>query len=120
MKRAPLAIMPLLAASPLGAAESASGPGWLNLVLLLIVMGLLLVGAWAARKYGPVAGVRKNLGVELLGRVPLNQKSGLALVRAGSQVMVLGLTAERISLLKEMPLSEFKAAIEQEEQGGQP
>ncbi|OPZ59861.1 MAG: Flagellar biosynthesis protein, FliO [Deltaproteobacteria bacterium ADurb.Bin510] len=120
MKPVALATLLLLAASPVWAAQAADGPGWLNLVLLLIVMGLLLVGAWAARKYGPVAGVRKNLGVELLGRVPLNQKSGLALVRAGNQVMVLGLTAERISLLKEMPLSEFKESLEQDAQAGQP
>ena len=58
-----------------------------------------------------------GLGVEVLGQVPLNQKAGLALARAGTQVMVLGLTAERISLLKEMPLSEF--ALEETVQAGE-
>ena len=114
MKRLCLSIMLLLLAMPALAADGPTGPSWLNILMLVIVMGLLLAGAWAAKKYGPVAGVKKTMGIEVLGQVPLNQKAGIALVKTGNQVMVLGLTSERISLLKEMPLSEF--TLEQADQ----
>jgi len=100
-------LMLLLLAAPAYAADGPAGPSWLNILMLVIVMGLLMAGAWAAKKYGPVAGVKKTMGIEVLGQVPLNQKAGIALVKTGNQVMVLGLTSERISLLKEMPLSDF-------------
>ena len=117
MKRSLLTTVLVLSAGPACAATAAAGPGWFSIFVLLIVMGLLMVGAWAARKYGTEAGGKEALGLEELGQVPVNQKAGLALVRAGTQVMVLGLTAERISLLKEMPLSEF--ALEETVQAGE-
>ena len=75
---------------------------WDNFAMLAIVLGLLIALAWGLKKYGPVAGVKQNLNLEVLGQVPLNQRSSLALVRAGKQVLLLGVSQSNVSLLKEM------------------
>lgn len=81
-------------------------------ILVVIVFGLFAL-AWALKKYGPVARVKKSLGLDILGQVALNTKANLALVRVGKSVLLVGVTQNNISLIKDLEHSEFEKAIDE-------
>jgi len=80
-------------------------------VLIIIVFGLFAL-AWALKKYGPVARVKRSLGMDILGQVALNTKANLALVRVGKSILLVGVTQNNISLIKDLEQGEFEKAID--------
>lgn len=80
--------------------------------LMVIVAGLFLL-AWALKKYGPVARVKKSLGLNVLGQVALSAKANLALIRVGKSILLVGVTQNNISLIKDLEEGEFEKAIEE-------
>ena len=80
--------------------------------LIIIVFGLFAL-AWALKKYGPVARVKKSLGLDILGQVALNTKANLALVRVGKSILLVGVTQNNISLLKDLEQGDFEKAFDE-------
>jgi len=81
-------------------------------MLIILVLGLFAL-AWALKKYGPVARVKKSLGLDILGQVALNTKANLALVRVGKSILLVGVTQNNISLIKDLEQGEFEKAIDE-------
>jgi flagellar biogenesis protein FliO len=80
--------------------------------LMVIVVGLFLL-AWGLKKYGPVARVKKSLGLNVLGQVALSAKANLALIRVGKSILLVGVTQNNISLIKDLEEGDFEKAIEE-------
>jgi len=98
----------------LAAAQADTGAvGFRSVLILVIVVAGLFVLAWALKKYGPTARVKKSLGLDVLGQVALNAKANLALVRVGTSVVLIGVTQNNITMIKELEQSEFDKAIDE-------
>jgi flagellar protein FliO/FliZ len=104
---------------PLLAAEAgAMSTGLRAAASLLLVIGLMFALAWAVRRYGPVARVRKSLGLDVLGQVAVGNRASLALIRVGRSVLLIGVTASAVTLLKDMQEGDFEHSLSQY-QGGE-
>lgn len=89
-------------------------------VVLVGTIAALFALAWAARKYGPYAKVKKALGLDILGQMPVGAKAHLALVRVGKSILLLGVTQNQVSLIKDLKAGDFEetiAGIEKQEGG---
>lgn len=80
----------------------------LGVVLTLLVM----LARWARRRgVGGTVGGRTGVEVELLSRRALSRGSALHVVRVGEQVLVLGVTDQQVSVLRELdPVPALAAA----------
>jgi flagellar biogenesis protein FliO len=67
--------------------------------------------AWALKTYGPTARIRKSSGLDIMGQMPLNPKAGLALVRAGKTMLLLGVTQNQVNLIKDLGEDGFEKAL---------
>ena len=104
----------LLVSLPLHAAESGMASTGLRAVLsLMLVIGLLFALAWALKRYGPMAKVKKSFGLDILGQVSLGARVNLALIRVGKSILLIGVTANTVSLLKDMDEGEFEKSLSQ-------
>ena len=74
-------------------------------VLFIIILGAF---AWALKTYGPAARIRKSSGLDIVGRVPLGPKAGLALVRVGKNLLLLGVTQDQVNLVKDLGDESFE------------
>ncbi|MBN2297496.1 MAG: flagellar biosynthetic protein FliO [Deltaproteobacteria bacterium] len=101
--------------NPVFAAEQADAGavGYRAIFILVIVVAGLFVLAWALKKYGPTARVKRSLGLDVLGQVALNAKANLALIQVGKSVVLIGVTQNNISVIKELEQSEFDKAIDE-------
>jgi flagellar biosynthesis protein FliP len=62
------------------------------LAALAFVLGLIAIAVWAMKRLGAGGlGARNRLPVEVVQRLPLGPKSGLAVVRVGEKVMVVSM-----------------------------
>lgn len=62
------------------------------LAALAFVLGLIAIAVWAMKRVGAGGlGARSRLPVEVVQRLPLGPKSGLAVVRVGEKVMVVSM-----------------------------
>jgi flagellar protein FliO/FliZ len=79
-----------------------------SLLRVVVSLGLVLALLWVAARYlaRSRAGSSAGVDVDVLARVPLAQKSSLAVVRLGEQALVLGITESRVELLTSAPVSE--------------
>ncbi len=106
----------LIVAGPLFAAENQVDViGFRTMSMLILVLAVLVIAAWAVKRFGPVAQVRKNLGLEVMGQVPLNARSSLALVRAGKSLLLVGVSQNNLTLLKD--LGEDLSILAEREEG---
>ena len=80
-------------------------------VVLIGTITALFALAWAARKYGPYAKVKKALGLDILGQMPVGSKAHLALVRVGKSILLLGVTQNQVSLIKDLKEGDFEETI---------
>jgi flagellar protein FliO/FliZ len=104
----------LLFSLPLQAAESGMASTGLRAVLsLLLVIALMFALAWAIKRYGPIAKVKKSLGLDILGQVSLGTRVNLALIRVGKSTLLIGVTANQITLLKDMDEGDFEKSLSQ-------
>ncbi|MBN1635914.1 MAG: flagellar biosynthetic protein FliO [Deltaproteobacteria bacterium] len=91
--------------------EPLAGVGLKAFSILLIIIVVLFAGAWALKRYGPVARVRKSLGLDILGQVALSTKATLALVKVGSSILLLGVTSNSVSLVKDLGEGNFEQTL---------
>jgi flagellar biosynthetic protein FliO len=85
--------------------------------VLIGTVALLFVLAWAAKKYGPFSRVKKNLGLDILGQLPVGNRAHLALVRVGKTILLLGVTQNQVSLIKDLEGGDFEKTIDKIEAG---
>jgi flagellar protein FliO/FliZ len=79
-----------------------------SLLRVVVSLGLVLALLWVAARYlaRSRAGRSSGVDVDVLARVPLAQKSSLAVVRLGEQALVLGITESRVELLTSGPVAD--------------
>lgn len=72
-------------------------------VALLFVLGLMGVAVWFAKRFGGgKVNPRARIAVEIVQRVPLGPKAGLAVVRVGEKVMAISIGPDGIRPLFEL------------------
>jgi len=83
-----------------GGRQSPSLPWYRNgLVSLAIVLGVIVAAAALARRLIPSVRASSSGLIEVVGRSHLAPKQSLALIRVGRRLLLVGLTAERVSTL---------------------
>ncbi len=92
-------------------AAPATGVGFQTFAVLTGAIIALFALAWAARKYGPYARVKKALGLDVVGQVPVGIKANITLVRVGKSMLLLGVTQNRVCLIKDLGEGDFEKAI---------
>lgn len=107
-------LYPVMNAGSANAAPS-SGVGFQAFAVLAGAIIALFALAWAARKYGPYARVKKALGLDVVGQVPVGMKANITLVRVGKSMLVLGVTQNRVCLIKDLGEGDFEKAINEAE-----
>ena len=85
-----------------------------SLLRVLVSLGLVLALLWVAARalQKGRAGTARGVDVDVLARVPLAQKSSLAVVRLGEQALVLGITEHRVELLTQTPVADVADVAE--------
>src|SRR4051812_43213322 len=80
-----------------------------SLLRVVVSLGLVLALLWIAARTLQKGRVRAAGGVDVdvLARLPLAQKSSLAVVRLGDQALVLGVTESRVALLCQTPVADI-------------
>jgi len=76
--------------------------------VFIIILGAF---AWALKTYGPAARIRRSSGLDIVGRVPLGPKAGLALVRVGRTLLLLGVTQDQVNLVKDLGEDSFEKVM---------
>lgn len=117
-----LACIALLLVWTANACAADPGPAAVGFRTFAVLIGSVLALfalAWAARKYGPYARVKRSMGLDVVGQLPVGAKAHLSLVRVGKSILVLGVTQNQVSLIKELEGSEFEKAFDHaQSQGG--
>jgi flagellar protein FliO/FliZ len=91
--------MPIwLHAKELAPATSIASNGVSVVVALVVVIGFIFLLAWSIKKINP-AGLQKNTVIKVLATQSMGQRERLVLVAVGDQQLLLGVTAQNISLL---------------------
>jgi flagellar biosynthetic protein FliO len=104
----------LLYSLPLYASESGMASTSLKAIAsLVLVIALMFTLAWAFKRYGPISRVKKSFGLDILGQVSLGAKVNLALIRVGKSILLIGVTANAVSLLKDMEEGDFEKSLSQ-------
>ncbi len=110
-----LLIVPVILLAAAGPALAADGPpaamGFRTFAVLVGVIVGLFALAWAAKKYGPYARVKKTIGLDILGQVPVGPRAHLAMVRVGRTILLLGVTQNTVSLIKDLEQGDFEKTI---------
>lgn len=84
--------------------------GYLEAIgIMLLLLGMLWLAAWAVRRYGkwnfiPRSGALPRDALFLETQLPLGPKKGLAVVRFLNTRLLLGITEQQITVLKETDL----------------
>lgn len=81
---------------------SSNGGMWTTVISLIVIVGTLSVVAYWLKPYVGAARGLPIDAVELLGRRSIDQKVAIHLVRCGSRVLVLGVSAEGARTLAEI------------------
>ncbi|MFN8074656.1 MAG: flagellar biosynthetic protein FliO [Kineosporiaceae bacterium] len=73
-------------------------------VSLLVVLGVVVIAARLARRAQARGGLR---GLRVLHRTPLSREASVAVVAVGSRGLLIGVTAQQVSLLAELAPGEL-------------
>jgi flagellar biosynthetic protein FliO len=113
MKRATclICLLSLCPGIALAEVQPASDLGMKSFGVAAVFIIILGAFAWALKTYGPAARIRKSSGLDIVGRVPLGPKAGLALVRVGRSLLLVGVTQEQVNLVKDLGEDGFEKAI---------
>jgi len=80
-----------------------SGSAWRTIGSLIVVIGLILLGAKLWRKHSPAASLGLPAeAIEILGRKPIEQRASVYLIRCGSRILVVGSSADGLQTLAEI------------------
>ena len=70
---------------------------------LAVVLGVLAIAVWALRRVPTGGRGGQGPALEVLRRVPLGPKQGIAIVRAGERLLVVSVADAGLALLAELP-----------------
>ncbi|WP_345798242.1 flagellar biosynthetic protein FliO [Castellaniella sp. MT123] len=73
------------------------------ILALLFILGLLLALAWAARRGGWLRGPSGASNLRILGTHSLGTRCSIAVVQIDDTRLVLGVTAQQVTLLHTLP-----------------
>lgn len=104
----------LVCASPLMASDAGMASTGLRAVVSLLAIVALMFGlAWVIKTYGPLARVKRSLGLDIIAQVAVGAKASIALIRVGGSVLLIGVTAQAVNLLKDMEQGDFEKSLNQ-------
>lgn len=69
---------------------------------LVVVIGMMLLLAWLARRMRLVPGGTHHQALKVLAVLPLSNRERLTLVQVGEQQLLLGVTANQINCLHQL------------------
>lgn len=80
---------------------------------LLLVLGLMLGLAWAAKRFLPkqLVGMTQGDNLRVVQSLPLGPKRYVSIIEADGQRILIGVTEERISLIKSLDEKNFEKAL---------
>lgn len=86
-----------------------------------LVISLIVIGFWGARKYAPQLFSRRpgEQRMKVVETLPMGDKRSIALVQVDDSCFLVGNTASQISLLARLPW-EFSLGLERDVAGGEP
>lgn len=88
---------------------------------LLVVLALILAAAWVVKRFMPAQKLFTASGaLQVIARTPLTAKQTLVLVKMGRQLLLLGVSTDRITTLSVVDDPDQAAAIVGQAAGGQP
>ncbi|TAN27724.1 MAG: flagellar biosynthetic protein FliO [Castellaniella sp.] len=73
------------------------------ILALLFIVGLLLAMAWVARRSGWIRQHVNRTDLKVLGTLRLGARTSIALVQVRDAHLVVGVTAQQITLLHTLP-----------------
>lgn len=98
--------------------EEAGAGGALRTGLAVLLLGGLAGAAlWTKRRRARPSSLSPTLGLEVVSKTTLGPRSHLALVRIGSEAVLLGVTEQTITLLRSMPSSDL-TGLDRGDEGG--
>jgi flagellar biosynthetic protein FliO len=106
-------VITLVCATNASADAGPAAVGFRTFAVLIGTVCALFALAWAARKYGPYARVKRSMGLDVVGQIPVGPKAHLSLVRVGKSILLLGVTQNQVSFIKEIEGSDFDKAFNQ-------
>ena len=82
---------------------------------MMVVLGLIVLLAWLARKYlpGRLKGLAQGQHVRLIQNLPLGPKRAVSLVAIGDRRLLLGVTDHQVTLIKDLDEFGFAATLEE-------
>ena len=86
------------------------------LLLVLIFVGAHYAAKFAGKRYGGIRGGIRTGKLNMLDQLPLGPDRQLVIVQAAEKVLLLGVTSQRVELLKEFDQADFPPAPEGEKQ----
>jgi len=69
-------------------------------VALGAVLGLILLIGWGVKRWAPRAAVGRDDSLQVLSRTPIGAKQSIALLRLGRALAFVGITPDRINILR--------------------
>lgn len=97
--------LPFMKQGPAESSSEAPSAGGLLLRTfgaLLLVLGLLVAAAWGLRRFGGgrfAGGPAAEVDLAVIATLPLGERRSVSAVRFGDQVLLLGATAQTVTLL---------------------
>ncbi|HTS87705.1 MAG TPA: flagellar type III secretion system pore protein FliP [Gemmatimonadales bacterium] len=79
---------------------------------LAVTIGCLALGIWALRRWAPGGSGEAGLAIEILRRVSLGPKQGVALLRVGQRVLLVSMGDDGARLLTELEGSDRAEALQ--------
>lgn len=74
-----------------------------TLLMLLIVLFVILVLAWLAKRFNLGVAPTKAGAIQILSTTAVGAKERLVIVKIGQDKLLLGVTPSQIQMLKELP-----------------
>lgn len=91
-----------------GAVSATTGLLQIGLALT-VVIGLMLLAAWLMKRLSPIA-TNNRVAMKIVGGMSLGNRERIIVVEIADQWMVLGVTAQQITSLANLPKQELACA----------
>ncbi len=88
-----------------GAVSASTGLLQIGLALAAVI-GLMLLAAWLMKRLGPIA-TNNRVAMKIVGGMSLGNRERIIVVEIADQWMVLGVTAQQITSLANLPKQEL-------------
>ena len=89
-----------------------------SLLMMVLVLALIPLVLWVVKRVQTIRPAGAQSQLEILAQLPLGARERVVMVRMQGRVLVLGATAQQISLLAEADAASFAPAVEVAPHGG--